>query len=83
MDTVRNYPPLAKADEDVLIARAVRGEAQAMAEMSGRYRGLIMAQAHASYLRCGAPSPRARDSRPRNAPSHRAGEGAPLPALWA
>ncbi|WP_313995127.1 sigma-70 family RNA polymerase sigma factor [uncultured Selenomonas sp.] len=54
MDTVRNYPPLAKADEDVLIARAVRGEAQAMAEMSGRYRGLIMAQAHASYLRCAA-----------------------------
>lgn len=47
----RRYPALAKAEEDALIARAVRGEAAAMAEMSGRYRGLIIAEAHASYLR--------------------------------
>ena len=47
----RRYPALAKAAEDALIARAVCGEAAAMAEMSGRYRGLIIAEAHASYLR--------------------------------
>ena len=47
----RRYPALAKAEEDALIARAVCGEAAAMAEMSGRYRGLIIAEAHASYLR--------------------------------
>ena len=47
----RAYAPLTKAEEDALIARAVRGEAGAMAEMHARYRGLIVAQAHASYLR--------------------------------
>ena len=47
----RRYPALAKAEEDALIVRAVCGEAAAMAEMSGRYRGLIIAEAHASYLR--------------------------------
>ena len=47
----RRYPALAKAEEDALIARAVCGEAAAMAEMSGRYWGLIIAEAHASYLR--------------------------------
>jgi len=45
------YPPLTKEEEDAVIVRAVRGEAQAMAEMNARYRGLIVAQAHASYLR--------------------------------
>ena len=45
------HPPLTKAEEDVLIARAVRGEAGAMAEMHARYRGLIVSEAHASYLR--------------------------------
>ena len=43
--------PLTKAEEDVLIARAVRGEAGAMAEMHARYRGLIVAESRASYLR--------------------------------
>ena len=47
----RQHPPLTKAEEDVLIARAVRGEAGAMAEMHARYRGLIVAEARASYLR--------------------------------
>lgn len=45
------HPPLTKAEEDVLIARAVRGEAGAMAEMHARYRGLIVAESRASYLR--------------------------------
>ena len=47
----RQHPPLTKAEEDVLIARAVRGEAGAMAEMHARYRGLIVAESRASYLR--------------------------------
>ena len=47
----QSYPPLTKAEEDVVIARAVRGEAQAMAEMYGRYRGLIVNESHATYLR--------------------------------
>lgn len=47
----KSYPPLTKAEEDVVIARAVRGEAQAMAEMYGRYRGLIVNESHATYLR--------------------------------
>ena len=45
------HPPLTKAKEDVMIARAVRGEAGAMAEMHARYRGLIVAESRASYLR--------------------------------
>ena len=45
------YAALTKAEEDALITRAVRGEAQAMAEMHARYRGLIVSEAHASYLR--------------------------------
>ena len=51
--TVRRtrYAPLTKAEEDALIRCAVRGEAQAMAEMHARYRGLIVSEAHASYLR--------------------------------
>ena len=47
----REHPPLTKAEEDALIARAVRGEAGAMAEIHARYRGLIVAESHASYLR--------------------------------
>ena len=47
----RQHLPLTKAEEDVLIARAVRGEASAMAEMHARYRGLIVAESRASYLR--------------------------------
>ncbi len=47
----RAYAPLTKAEEDVLIACAVRGEAGAMAELCARYRGLIVAESHASYLR--------------------------------
>ena len=47
----RQHPPLTKAEEDVLIARAVRGEAGAMAQMTARYRGLIVAESRASYLR--------------------------------
>ena len=47
----RQHLPLTKAGEDVLIARAVRGEAGAMAEMHARYRGLIVAESRASYLR--------------------------------
>ena len=47
----RDVPLLTKAEEDAVIARAVRGEAAAMAEMTARYRGLITAEAHASYLR--------------------------------
>ena len=47
----QSYPPLTKAEEDAVIARAVRGEAQAMAEMYGRYRGLIVNESHATYLR--------------------------------
>ena len=47
----RQHLPLTKAEEDVLIARAVRGEAGAMAEMHARYRGLIVAESRASYLR--------------------------------
>ena len=47
----RSYAPLSKAEEDALIARAVRGEAAAMYEMSARYRGLIVAASHRSYLR--------------------------------
>ena len=45
------YPPLPKAEEDALIARAVHGDAQAAAEMNARYRGLIIRESHASYLR--------------------------------
>lgn len=45
------YAPLTKAEEDVLIARAVRGEASAAAEMHARYRGLIVSESRASYLR--------------------------------
>lgn len=45
------HAPLTKAEEDAVIARAVRGEAQAMAEMYGRYRGLIVNESHATYLR--------------------------------
>ena len=45
------YAALTKAEEDALITRAVRGEAQAMAEMHARYRGLIVREAHTSYLR--------------------------------
>ena len=51
MQEKKNYPPLTKAEEDAVIARAVRGEAQAMAEMYGRYRGLIVNESHATYLR--------------------------------
>lgn len=47
----KQYAPLTKAEEDAVIARAVRGEATAMAEMHARYRGLIVSEAHASYLR--------------------------------
>lgn len=47
----RDVPLLTKAEEDTVIARAVRGEAAAMAEMTARYRGLITAESHASYLR--------------------------------
>ena len=47
----KQYAPLTKAEEDAVIARAVRGEAGAMAEMHARYRGLIVSEAHASYLR--------------------------------
>ena len=47
----QSYLPLTKAEEDAVIARAVRGEAQAMAEMYGRYRGLIVNESHATYLR--------------------------------
>ena len=47
----QSYPPLTKSEEDAVIARAVRGEAQAMAEMYGRYRGLIVNESHATYLR--------------------------------
>ena len=47
----RDVPLLTKAEEDAVIARAVRGEAAAMAEMTARYRGLITAESHASYLR--------------------------------
>ena len=47
----RDVPLLTKAEEDAAIARAVRGEAAAMAEMTARYRGLITAESHASYLR--------------------------------
>ena len=47
----KQYAPLTKAEEDAVIARAVRGEADAMAEMHARYRGLIVSEAHASYLR--------------------------------
>ena len=45
------HAPLTKAEEDAVIARAVRGEAGAMAEMHARYRGLIVNESHASYLR--------------------------------
>ena len=47
----KQYAPLTKAEEDAVIARAVHGEAAAMAEMHARYRGLIVSEAHASYLR--------------------------------
>ncbi|WP_302817057.1 sigma-70 family RNA polymerase sigma factor [Selenomonas flueggei] len=47
----RDVPLLTKAEEDAVIARAVRGEAAAMVEMTARYRGLITAESHASYLR--------------------------------
>ena len=47
----RAYQPLTKAEEDNLIVRAVRGEAAALAEILGRYRGLIVNQSRASYLR--------------------------------
>ena len=47
----RQHPQLTKAEEDVLIVRAVRGEAGAMAEMHARYRRLIVAESRASYLR--------------------------------
>ena len=45
------HAPLTKAEEDAVIARAVRGEAGAMAEMHARYRGLIVNESRASYLR--------------------------------
>ena len=51
MGVRQEYPPLTKAEEDALITRAVRGEARAMAEMYARYRGLIVNEAHVSYLR--------------------------------
>ena len=47
----RAYQPLTKAEEDHLIVRAVRGEAAALAEILGRYRGLIVNESRASYLR--------------------------------
>ena len=47
----REYQPLTKAEEDHLIVRAVRGEAAALAEILGRYRGLIVNESRASYLR--------------------------------
>lgn len=47
----RKFPPLTKEEEDVLIARAVRGEASAVAEMNARYRGLIIKESRASHLR--------------------------------
>lgn len=50
-ETRWEHPPLTKAEEDVLIARAVRGEAGAMAQMTARYRGLIVNASRASYLR--------------------------------
>ena len=50
------YPPLPKAEEDALIARAVHGDAQAAAEMNARYRGLIIRESRASYLRNAALS---------------------------
>ena len=45
------HAPLTKAEEDAVIARAVRGEAGAMVEMHARYRGLIVNESQASYLR--------------------------------
>ena len=45
------HAPLTKAEEDAVIARAVRGEAGAVAEMHARYRGLIVNESRASYLR--------------------------------
>ena len=50
------YPPLPKAEEDALIARAVHGDAQAAAEMNARYRGLLIRESRASYLRNAALS---------------------------
>ena len=50
-DGKQRYAPLTKAEEDAVIMRAVRGEAGAMAEMTARYRGLIVAEAYAPYLR--------------------------------
>ena len=47
----RSYPALTKEEEDAVIARAAAGDGAALAEMSGRYRGLIVREAHASYLR--------------------------------
>ena len=50
------YPPLPKAEEDALITRAMHGDAQAAAEMNARYRGLIIRESRASYLRNAALS---------------------------
>ena len=50
-DGKQRHAPLTKAEEDAVIVRAVRGEAGAMAEMTARYRGLIVAEAYAPYLR--------------------------------
>jgi len=51
----KDYPPIAKDAEDDLIRRAVRGEAGALGEILGRYRGLLVAETHASYLRNALP----------------------------
>ena len=55
----RDFPALTKADEDALICRAVRGECTAMHEICARYRGLILSEARASYLRNAALAPEA------------------------
>lgn len=50
----RAYPPLTKAAEDAVIARAAAGEAAALREMSGRYWGLVVRASRASHLRSAA-----------------------------
>lgn len=50
----RAYPPLTKVAEDAVIARAAAGDAAALEEMHGRYRGLVVRASRASYLRSAA-----------------------------
>ena len=57
--TRRDFPALTKDAEDALIRRAVRGECGAMHEICARYRGLILSEARASYLRNAALAPEA------------------------